>query len=45
MTQGVSTGLISVPSSAERGGDFSSAADSLTGTVTGSYWADQCRRM
>jgi hypothetical protein len=40
MTQGVSTGLIPVPTAAERDGDFSSAADSLTGTVTGSYWAN-----
>jgi hypothetical protein len=40
MTQGVSTGLISVPSATERAGDFSSAAGVLTGTVTGSNWAN-----
>jgi len=39
MTQGVSTGVISVPSAAARNGDFSGFATSLNGTVTGSYWA------
>ncbi len=40
MTQGVDTGLIPLPSAAERAGDFSEATDILTGTVTGSYWAN-----
>ena len=40
MTQGVSTGLIPVPSAAERVGNFSGAAGAMTGTVTGSYWAN-----
>lgn len=40
MTQGVSTGLIPMSSSAERLGDFSAVSSSLTGTVTGSYWAN-----
>ena len=39
-TQGIETGNISVPSQAERAGDFSSVADQLTGTVNGSYWAN-----
>lgn len=33
------TGLVLVPSAAERSGDFSAAATSLTGTVDGSYFA------
>jgi hypothetical protein len=41
MTQGVSTGLIPVPSAAERSGDFSGSAGVLNGTVNGSYWASQ----
>ncbi len=40
LTQGVSTGVIPVPSAAARSGDFSGLASSLTGTVTGSYWAN-----
>ncbi len=40
MTQGVDTGLIPVPSAAERSGDLSGIASTLTGTVTGSYWAN-----
>jgi Carboxypeptidase regulatory-like domain/TonB dependent receptor-like, beta-barrel len=40
MTQGIETGNISVPSLAERSGDFSSVADQLTGTVNGSYLAN-----
>jgi len=40
MTQGVDTGLISVPSQANRSGDFSSSANTLSGTVNGQYWAD-----
>ena len=39
MTQGVDTGLISVPSLANRAGDFSGNAGSLSGTVNGQYWA------
>ena len=39
-TQGIETGLISVPSSAERAGNFSDIADSLTGTVNGQNWAN-----
>jgi hypothetical protein len=39
-TQGIETGNISVPSVANRGGDFSNIADQLTGTVNGSYWAN-----
>ena len=37
---GVSTGAITVPTSLERGGDFSSLTGSLSGTVQGSAWAD-----
>lgn len=40
MTQGVSTGVIPVPSAAARTGDLSGLASNLTGTVTGSYWAN-----
>jgi hypothetical protein len=40
-TQGIETGNISMPSLAERSGDFSGAADQLTGKVNGSYWANQ----
>ncbi len=39
MTQGVDTGLISVPSLANRSGDFSANANALSGTVNGQYWA------
>ncbi len=39
LTQGLDTGLISVPSVAERGGDFSGVSGALAGTVTGTYWA------
>jgi hypothetical protein len=41
MTQGVDTGLISVPSLQDRSGNFSGVASSLTGSVNGQYWADQ----
>jgi len=37
--QGLPTGLILVPSAAERGGDFSADASSLVGTVNGQYFA------
>jgi len=39
MTQGVETGLISVPSEQERLGDLSDRASSLTGSVSGPYLA------
>jgi hypothetical protein len=39
-SQGVDTGLIPIPSRAERGGDFSGLADSLTGSVSGPYLAN-----
>ena len=44
MVRGIDTGLISVPSAANRAGDFSDIASSLTGTVNGQYWADQLSR-
>jgi hypothetical protein len=37
--EGIDTGLIPVPSAANRAGDLSSLADSLTGTVGGPYLA------
>ena len=40
MTEGIETGLISVPSVAEHGGDFSDLTSLLTGSVNGPYWAD-----
>ena len=39
-TQGIETGLLPVPSLADRAGDFSDAASSLTGTVNGSSLAN-----
>ncbi len=41
MTQGVDTGLISVPSVQDRAGDLADIASTLSGTVNGQYWADQ----
>ncbi|MGH9470940.1 MAG: carboxypeptidase regulatory-like domain-containing protein, partial [Terriglobia bacterium] len=38
--QGVATGLISVPSPADRSGDLSDQASSLTGSVNGTYFAN-----
>ena len=38
-TEGVETGLISVPSTQDRAGNLSDVASSLTGTVSGSYLA------
>jgi hypothetical protein len=38
-TQGIETGNVSVPSLAQRAGDFSAAADQLTGIVNGSAMA------
>jgi hypothetical protein len=40
LTQGVDTGQIPVPSVADRTGNLSDLAGSLTGTVTGQYWAN-----
>ncbi len=40
MTEGVETGLISVPSMQNRAGNFSDLAGSLTGSVNGQYWAN-----
>ena len=39
-TQGIDTGIISVPSAEDRSGDLADQAQSLTGTVSGSYFAD-----
>jgi len=44
MRQGVDTGLISVPSLADRKGDLSDLSRSLTGTVNGQSWADLLSR-
>ncbi|MGO9272288.1 MAG: carboxypeptidase regulatory-like domain-containing protein [Terriglobia bacterium] len=40
MTEGVDTGLISVPSLGDRSGDLADLAGTLTGTVNGEYWAN-----
>jgi hypothetical protein len=40
MTEGIDTGLIPVPSLEERTGDLLGAANSLTGSVDGQYWAN-----
>ena len=40
LTQGIETGLISVPSLDERQGNLSGVANSLTGNVNGQAWAD-----
>lgn len=40
MTQGIETGLVSIPSVAERSGDFSGLTSVVTGSVNGPYWAD-----
>jgi hypothetical protein len=40
MTQGVETGLIAVPSAADRRGDLTDVAGSLHGTVNGQFWAN-----
>jgi hypothetical protein len=39
MSQGVETGLISVPSTADRAGNLADIANTLTGTVSGNYLA------
>ena len=38
---GQSTGLVSVPSAADRQGNLADIADQMTGVVTGGYWANQ----
>ena len=38
-TEGIETGLIPVPSAAERAGNFAADTSDLTGTVNGPYWA------
>jgi hypothetical protein len=40
INEGVETGLISVPSAPDRAGDLSDVASSLTGKVSGSYFAN-----
>lgn len=40
LAQGVDTGLISVPTEAERSGNFSADSTALTGTVSGPYLAN-----
>jgi len=39
MKQGIDTGVIAVPSAADRTGNFSDQTSSLTGVVDGQYWA------
>lgn len=39
MSEGVDTGLIRVPSLADRNGDLHDLAGQMTGTVNGQYWA------
>jgi Carboxypeptidase regulatory-like domain len=39
MKQGIDTGVIAVPSAADRSGNFSDQTSSLTGVVDGQYWA------
>jgi hypothetical protein len=39
VAEGIDTGLISVPTAAERGGDFSGITSALTGMVSGPYFA------
>jgi hypothetical protein len=41
LKEGVDTGLITVPSLLNRGGNFSDVANALTGTVSGPYLANQ----
>jgi hypothetical protein len=41
ITQGIETGLISVPSLEERAGNLSGIAKSLTGAVNGQSWANR----
>ncbi len=44
LQRGVETGLIAVPTAANRLGDFSAQPYALSGTVNGGYWADQLSR-
>jgi hypothetical protein len=41
IVQGISSGQITVPTSAEQGGDFSALAAQMTGVVNGAAWAQQ----
>ncbi|MGO8718618.1 MAG: TonB-dependent receptor domain-containing protein [Acidobacteriaceae bacterium] len=41
LDEGIDTGLISVPSVADRAGNLSDLANTLSGTVHGQYWADR----
>ncbi len=41
VVQGASSGQIGVPSISERGGDFSTVASQMTGTVVGTVWGNQ----
>jgi hypothetical protein len=41
VAEGIDTGLISVPTAAERSGDFSGSTSALTGTVSGPYFAER----
>ncbi len=41
IVQGISTGQITVPTSAELGGNFSALSASMTGMVNGAAWAQQ----
>ena len=41
MTQGQETGIITVPSAADRNGNLGDLASQLTGTVSTTYWANQ----
>jgi hypothetical protein len=41
IVQGISSGLISVPTTAELGGNFSALAAKMTGKVSGAAWAQQ----
>jgi hypothetical protein len=40
LTEGIDTGQIPIPSMQDRAGDLSDLASSMTGTVTGQYWAN-----
>lgn len=44
MREGMETGLISVPTMAERTGDLAGVANTLTGAVNGQSWADALSR-
>ena len=40
-TEGIDTGLIAVPTTADRAGNLGDEMTSLTGTVSGAWWAEQ----